>query len=74
MEVTFTPEQEAELAKLASSSGKQPPELVRETMGRILDDHARFIAGVNRGLASVERGEFVEHEEVLERIEQRFRS
>ena len=33
-----------------------------------LEDDSRFIEAVNIGLASADRGEFVEHEEVKEKL------
>jgi predicted transcriptional regulator len=35
---------------------------------------ARFVAAVKGGIASAERGDFVEHEEVMARIERILRS
>ena len=46
MEVRFTPEQEAELARLAMRAGKEPSEFVQETIARMLGDHARFLEAV----------------------------
>jgi predicted transcriptional regulator len=40
----------------------------------MLENQARFIAGVQRGIEQAERGEFVEHKEVLSRIDLLFRS
>ena len=40
----------------------------------IYADHARFFAGVNRGIEQADRGELVDHEEVRNRIERLLRS
>ena len=40
MEVHFTPEQEAELARIATNSGTDPEELVRDAALRLLDEDA----------------------------------
>jgi predicted transcriptional regulator len=74
MEVQFTAEQEAALTKLATESGKKPAQIVQETIERVLHDRARFLAGIERGRRAAARGEFIEHEDVETRIEQRFRS
>jgi predicted transcriptional regulator len=41
---------------------------------RMLDNQASFITGVQRGIAQADRGEFVEHKDVLNRIDRLFRS
>ncbi len=74
MEVHFSPDVEARLQQVASATGKNAEQLVKDTVGRMLDDQARFIAGVQKGIAQAARGEFVEHKEVLDRIERLFRS
>jgi predicted transcriptional regulator len=40
----------------------------------MLENQARFIAGVQKGIDQADLGEFVEHQEVLNRIDQLFRS
>jgi predicted transcriptional regulator len=69
MEVHFTPEQEAQLSRIASHSGTEAEQLVKEAALRVLQDDARFREGVRRGIAAAERGEFVEHEEVWANVE-----
>lgn len=39
----------------------------------MLASQAAFIARVNRGIEQAKRGEFVEHQEVLNRIDQLFK-
>jgi predicted transcriptional regulator len=74
MEVHFSPDIETRLQKVASANGKDAEQLVRETVNRMLDNQARFIAGVQRGIEHADRGEFVEHQEVLNRIDRLFHS
>jgi predicted transcriptional regulator len=62
MEISFSPEAETHLNQLASAKGKNPEQLVRETVNRMLDNQAAFVARVNKGLQHANRGEFVEHE------------
>jgi predicted transcriptional regulator len=69
MEVHFTPEQEAQLSQIAHHSGTDAEQLVKEAALRLLQDDARFLEGVERGIAAAERGEFVEHEEVWANVE-----
>jgi predicted transcriptional regulator len=73
MEVQFSPEVEAEIARRAARSGKEPAKVVEEVVSQVLTDEARFMEAVERGFASLDAGRFVDHEEVGRRIEQRFR-
>ena len=59
MEVQFTPEQEAQLTRMATKAGTDPERLVRDVLVRYLDNEARFLAAVEKGIAAVERGEFI---------------
>jgi len=72
MEVHFTPEQEGQIAQLASKAGSDPERLVKDVVARYLDDEARFLSAVEKGLAAVERGEFIEEEEMDARLERLF--
>ncbi len=73
MEVHFTPEQQARLAQLASACGTIPEQLVRTVVARYLDDEARFLAAVEKGIAAAERGEFIEEEDMDARLEAMFK-
>jgi predicted transcriptional regulator len=74
MEVHFSPDVEMRLQQVASANGKDAEQLVTETVSRMLENQARFIAGVHKGIDQADGGEFVEHQEVVKRIEQLFRS
>ncbi len=74
MEVHFSPDVETRLQQLASANGKDAEQLVKDTVARMLENQARFLAGVQRGLDQADRGEFVEHKEVVNRIDRLFRS
>jgi hypothetical protein len=50
---------------VAVANGKDAEQLVKDTVARMLENQARFIAGVQRGIEQADRGEFVEHQEVL---------
>jgi predicted transcriptional regulator len=73
MEVILTPEQEARLAQIAANAGTAPERLVRDVLVRYLDDEARFLAAVEKGIEAAERGEFVEEEEMDARVERMFK-
>jgi predicted transcriptional regulator len=74
MEVHLTPEQEAKLSKLATGKGRHVDELAQEVIGFYLEHEARFIEAVKRGMESLDRGEYVSHEDVAARIERLFQS
>ena len=69
MEVQFTPEQQAQLAQIASRAGTVPERLVTNVVARYLDEEARFLAAVEKGLTAADRGEFIEEEEMDARLE-----
>ncbi len=74
MEVHFSPDVESRLQQVASANGKDAEQLVKDTVARMLDNRTRFIAGVQKGIAQADRGEFVEHNEVLNRTDRLFHS
>jgi predicted transcriptional regulator len=69
MEVKFTPEQEARLARSAAQQGRNPDELVRQVVVRYFDEESRFVDAVNRGEQTLERGDYLTHEQVAQRLE-----
>jgi hypothetical protein len=46
MEVHFSPDVEIRLQQVASANGKDAEQLVKDTVARMLEGQARFIAGV----------------------------
>jgi predicted transcriptional regulator len=69
MEVHFSPDIETRLQQVASANGKDAEQLVKDTVARMLENEARFVAGVQKGIAQADRGELVEHKDVLNRID-----
>ena len=74
MEVNLSPEKESQLQHFASLTGRQPSQLVVEAVDRMLEYNLRFIEAVEVGRAAARRGDLVDHDEVVARIEQTFRS
>jgi len=74
MDVQFTPDQQAQLARIAIETGTVPERLVNTVVTRYLDEGARFLAAVEKGLAAAGRGEFIEEQEMDERLESMFRA
>ena len=68
MEVHLSPEQEAELSELASRKGRDANTLAQEVLDFYLKHEARFVDAVKRGIASADRGDLIEHDELLARI------
>ncbi|HEY6342628.1 MAG TPA: hypothetical protein VIY49_14130 [Bryobacteraceae bacterium] len=68
MEVHFSPDIETQLRQVALANGKDAEQLVKDTVARMLESQARFVAGVERGIAAAERGELIDHEDVVKRI------
>ena len=74
MEIHFSPNTEAQLKEFAARLGKDASQVVEETVSNMLQRQALFVEGVERGIASADRGDLIDHEEVVGRIERLFRS
>lgn len=74
MEVHFSPDVEKRLQQVALASGKDPEQLVKDTVARMLENQNRFIAGVQKGIEQADRGELVDHKNVVNRIDRLFLS
>ncbi len=74
MEVHLSPDKEARLHQFATRTGKDAAQVVEEAVDRMIEYDERFIAAVEEGRASARRGDLLEHEEVVERIERLLRS
>ena len=73
MEVQFTPEEQAQLARIADNSGTVPERLVTSVVARYLSEEARFLAVVEKGIAAADRGEFIDEDEMDARLEAMFK-
>jgi len=69
MEVLFTPELEARLARSAAQQGRNPDELVQQVVARYFDEENRFTDAVKRGETALMNGEYLTHEQVGQRLE-----
>ena len=74
MEINFTPEQEAELAQIASRSGTDAERLVQQAALRLLEEDARSRAAVRDGILQADRDKCSEEEEMDALLEQMLRS
>ena len=71
MEVHFNPDVEARLTRRAAQQGHNLDETVQDVVARYFEDEDRFAEAVSIGEAALERGEFLTHEQVGNRL-QRF--
>jgi len=74
MEVPLPAGKEARLQEVVARTGRNIAQVVEEAVDRMLEYDERFIAAVEEGRASARHGDLLEHDEVVERIEQMFRS
>jgi len=74
MEVHLTPEKQALLQQLATRTGKNTVDLVQEPVDRLLDYDAWFVQEVEKGLGQAARGELIDHEDLVARIEKRIQT
>jgi predicted transcriptional regulator len=68
MEVHFNHDLQARLALRAAQQGRNPDEVVQDVVARYFEEEDRFVEAVKRGEAALERGEFLTHEQVGDRL------
>lgn len=69
MEVRLNPGVQARLAQIAAERGSNAELLAQEAIERFVDYDDWFIREVEKGLAQVDHGEVLTHDEVGARIE-----
>jgi predicted transcriptional regulator len=69
MEVRFSPEQEAQLSQIANYNGTAAEQLVKQAALRLVEEDAEIRAGIQRGIEQANRGELIDHDEVVARFE-----
>jgi predicted transcriptional regulator len=74
MEVRLSPDKQARLQEIAIRLGKNTEQIVEEAVDRMLEYEESFVAAVEEGRSSTRRGELLEHDEVVERIDKILRS
>jgi predicted transcriptional regulator len=74
MEISLTPDLAAKLTRIASEAGKGPNQIVQELVAGYVDHDEWFRNEVQKGLATLDAGKFVSHEDVGRQIEQILRS
>ena len=69
MEVNLNPDLELKLARVAAEHGRDAEALAKEAIERLVNYDDWFIREVEKGLAQIERGEVLTHQEVGARVE-----
>ena len=68
MDIHLNSDLQAKLARLAAQRGRDAETLAREAIERFVDYDEWFIEEVEKGLAQIERGEVLTHDEVGARL------
>jgi predicted transcriptional regulator len=71
MEVRLTPDLQARLTHLAAEQGRDAEALACEAIERFVDRDEWFLREVEKGLAQIEQGGVLTHEQVGQRLEKR---
>ncbi len=74
MELHVPPELEAKLNRLAADTGRDPEQLALELLSTSVEHDDWFRREVEKGRASARAGRLLDRDELLARIEQRYRA
>jgi predicted transcriptional regulator len=74
MEVHLPDTQESQLNDLAAKTGRGTDELVQEAVAKLLAHNEWFKQQVQIGIDQIERGEFIDEEEMDARVERLLQS
>ena len=74
MEIHLPPDKEARVRQFATRTGRDAAQLIEAAVDHMLEYEESFLAAVEKGRASARRGDLLEHDEVVERIEKMLRS
>ena len=74
MEVHFKPDLQARVNQLAAENSSDADEYIQQLVERYIDQDIRFRDAVRKGFASIDRGDFLEEEEMDARVERMLRS
>jgi predicted transcriptional regulator len=73
MEIHLTPEKEALLRQVAARTGQDAAQVIQEAVDRLLDHDKWFVQEVEKGQLQAAKGDLIEHDEVVTRIEKRLK-
>jgi predicted transcriptional regulator len=69
MELNLAPDVQRKLTSIAAARGSNPELLAQEAIERFVDHDESFVREVEKGLASADREELLNHEEVGHRLD-----
>ncbi len=72
MEVRFDPDLQAKLTRLATEQGRDTEALVVEAVKRMVNYDEWFLQEVETGIATADRGELIDHEDVKKLIDRKY--
>jgi predicted transcriptional regulator len=73
MELHLKGELEARIVRIAAETGRDAEEVIAQLLESYLDHDDWFRREVQKGIDQAERGELLEHEEVVRRLERQLR-
>jgi predicted transcriptional regulator len=73
MEVNLSADVQAKLSRIAQERGTDAQALAREAIERLVGYDEWFVGEVEKGLADIERGDTLSHDEVGARLETQLR-
>lgn len=71
MEVPIPPKLQAELADIASRTGRTPEQLAADALALGVEAERRFVPAIEQGIATADAGRFVEDDQVLAWLEEK---
>jgi predicted transcriptional regulator len=74
MEVSLTPQEESLLAELSARTGRPAEQILREAVDALLEHERWFAEAVEQGRQAAARGELLDHDDEVRRVEERYRS
>lgn len=73
MKLQVPPELEAKLARLATQTGRTADQVALDLLASSIDHDAWFRAEVDAGRAAARDGKLLEHDDVVARLDRRYR-
>jgi predicted transcriptional regulator len=74
MQINLTPEQEEHLSRIAEHEGTTASQLLLAFVERRIREDEPFVQAVDQGLAALDRGDSLPHEEVVAHMQQLFQA
>jgi predicted transcriptional regulator len=72
MDVPLNPDLQAKLSRLATQQGRASEALVVEAIERLVNSDQWFLREVDKGLATTDSGQLVDHSEVRKLIDEQY--